>query len=300
MNACARAAFVTDFASDQVAPAELRASVVVTNPRGQRIAGRYAYAWGCGDERTSSIRFEDGFTWREGTDAAGDWLLRPIDWVPVTIAWLRSLMDYAHGTIALGRKSYQQVKARSYPVNGLDCFRLSATSRQTEEVCFDRTTGLLRSVDAKGRRYTFDGDVAIGSKRFPRRLRVVENGRGSFEMEFEGLVELPSGEQKASAAPPVCERAPTCRTFAPPRRTYEAEVSYPEANRLRRESGNVHVWVRLDETGAPVAVKVIGPRSPAFDAAVADAVGRSFWAPALCNGRPISNEQTIEVFFILD
>jgi TonB family protein len=114
------------------------------------------------------------------------------------------------------------------------------------------------------------------------------------------LFRIPDG-YKVSDAPPPPEPAPgTVRiggNVSAPRVLSAPEPEFSEEARRSRISGNVLVYLVIDESGLPQDVKVIRGLGHGLDEKAVEAVSKYRFKPAMRDGVPVKVEMHVEVNF---
>jgi periplasmic protein TonB len=85
----------------------------------------------------------------------------------------------------------------------------------------------------------------------------------------------------------------------PPALIQRIDPVYPEAMRIARLEGTVHLQAVITSSGSVDEVRVIGSVNPILDAAAVSAVRRWLYTPATLNGRTVSVYLTVDVTFRL-
>ena len=86
-------------------------------------------------------------------------------------------------------------------------------------------------------------------------------------------------------------------SIRPPVVTYQVDPEFSEEARKAKFSGNVQVYLWVDEQGNPSHVKVIRPIGMGLDEKAVEAVRQYKFKPAMQNGKPVKVDLYIDVNF---
>src|SRR5262249_43412181 len=94
---------------------------------------------------------------------------------------------------------------------------------------------------------------------------------------------------QTGAAPdaPAPESPPAPGSILPPRLLTFAPAEFPPSEIAGGRGATVVLQISIDASGRVASVAVVGPATPAFDAAAVAAAGKLVFAPATANGVPI-------------
>lgn len=283
---------------------EMKANLQV-DVAGEMTNGLYTLLWN-GPEQW---REEITFPWYSETQIGSKgsiFIKRSTDFLPVRIQQLRSTLGYGsisgNGAFAFlrpgPRESMKKPSVRNKDGRKLKCVEIVRSSGDAEykrEICIDAATG-----DFVRQGFADKDMMTFGGKFFPRYLSFVENGKLLVVVQVTEVSVPGSFSVDAFDIPPGAMPHSGCMNPFPPTILKQERPQYPEAERLSRTSGTVHVYSVVGTDGTLQHERVLSAPSPGLKVAALDAIQHWRYEPATCNGSPVDIETVITITFTFD
>ena len=101
----------------------------------------------------------------------------------------------------------------------------------------------------------------------------------------------------AGEAPQLQKPMHIAKSVSPPQVLQSSEPDYTDTARNQRFSGNVQIYLWVEEDGSPSHLQVVRPVGLGLDDAAVEAVRRYKFRPAMQNGKPVKVDLYIDVNF---
>jgi len=174
----------------------------------------------------------------------------------------------------------------------VDCVELKRPPDK-REVCMDAESGMLVRLEERTGEFKwaleYAGETRWGGKRFPRRVREIEQGKPYIEIEIDELAGFEDPAEAWFKLPVAAEEWPTCDDPEPPEAVEHPAPRLPGSGSRRRGiSGNVLTYVVVGVDGRVYNATPVRSDARLLATKTLDTVSRRWrFKPATCRGQPV-------------
>ena len=297
-----RALEMEDIRANGSQPFLLRAKLTVEISKKQ-FRGTYTLAWESKSRWREEIKIADFEQTLVGANR-GTWKLRSLDYSPLAILDLDTLLSMRSGARSPARKIEKEKHLKKIGNRNAECFKGLG-----EEFCFDSSTGLLVHWEAAASSVAYvpeyvEADYSDfsqwGEKQFPFHLRSERRKSLVVDLSVTELQPLPA-DYNGFAPPEHAEFWATCEQTGSQslRLRRRVQPQYPRGAQVMGQQGVLTLYAIIEEDGSPSHLKVIASAHPQLDQAALEAVRQWRYEPPVCDGKPVRVETVIDVLFVL-
>ena len=304
MAPLARAAELMDLRQESSGPFRLRVKAkllgLVTGDR----EGEITLLLSSPDAWFEATRFP-GYNDLSGRSGAREWRKRNLLAKPYRMHQLTTLLDPSrHLRLAPGAR----VKRTWTGEGGLTCLEAGPTRDLWQHdrsgvsalapigesdsnpvtLCFDPTSGALRRADygLPLPRFEYEGEVALGSRRFPATMKCYEANDLAIEAAVVELAVEAAREAAEFAVPDGAEAWPFCAEPEPPVMVAKREAKQTAAQ-AKGQFGTVVVQAEIGRDGILHDLTYLGSRARLLRGPIEKVIEDWKYRPASCQGEPI-------------
>jgi len=270
---------------------EMRASIRMDNS-GSPIEGTFLLLWNGPDQWREEISLP-GYS--EVTVGGKNTisLKRSSDFIPLQVDQLHSALRYPISYGSLTRWPNEKVKKiRDEKINGakVRCVEIGDQENHHREVCVDPSAGVIV------RQLPFlDRDMTpIGAKLFPHFLSYSEDGKVLAQVQVSDLSTPAQFPSFAFDRPPGATVRAGCMSPNPARAVYKAPPHWQSL-----VQGTVAIYALIAADGMLHNIQVVSGVNPELNGASLEAVQKSRYEPATCNGTAVDSEIVIKINYWL-
>jgi hypothetical protein len=305
MAPLARAAELMDLRQESTGPFRLRVKArllgLVTGDRD----GEYLLLLSTPDAWFEATRFP-GYSSLEGRSGPREWRKRNVLEKPYRMHQLTTLLDpVRHLRLAPGAR----VEKSWTGEGGLTCLEAGPTSDLWQHdrsgisalapidtsdsnpvtLCFDAASGALRRADygLPLPRFEYEGEVVLGSRRFPAVMKVFEAKDLAIEATVVELAADTAREASELAVPEGAEAWPFCADLVPPRMIAKREAKQTAVARGKGQFGTVVVQAEIGRDGILHDLTFVDSRAKFLRASIERVIDEWKYQPASCHGESV-------------
>ena len=275
-------------------PYQLRAHVKVQFK--VMVEGDLRVDWNPPDQHRTEIKLPDYREIRVNSHSQR-WVQRPFNFTPLRIHQAFSLLHPAKSVNGKVKKIYAVVRGGT----NLTCI-LAENGPSGEEACFETQHHFLVTQTTHDPFWTNVAEYSdyqpVGSKLYPRRMTLYENGVLVAEITVEDISLSTAPDASFSALAGV-QPQPACTDGKPPQAVQMPDPSYDEAARQKRVRGTVTLELVINSGGRVEQAAVIRSLDPGLDREALNAVKKWRFRPALCGSTAMPAEIMVNVNFAL-
>ncbi len=181
-------------------------------------------------------------------------------------------------------------------INGEEalCFSVQKEGYDKRNRCVDAMTHLPVEAGSPSQKYEFSDYQAIGSQRYPGKIRMAKDGKWVFEVR-DIRVEAQAPDADIFSAPPGAEEFETCDDLRDTRAINDLDPLGSTAIQVN-QSVAIYLYGIVEKDGSfrpEEAVTV--PPDPKLAEFVKAIAAKRRYAPAMCGSKPVATEIQIEV-----
>lgn len=270
---------------------EMRASIRMGNS-GSPIDGTFLLLWNGPDRWREEISIP-GYSEVTVGGKSTISLKRSTHFIPLQIDQLHSALRYPISLGSLTPWPNERVKKiRDEKVNGakVRCVEIGDRENHHREVCVNASTGVIV------RQLPFlDRDMRpIGTKLFPYFLSYSEDGKIIAQVRVTDLKTTDQLPPSTFTPPPGAVTRAGCMNPNPARAVYKAPPQWQSL-----VQGTVAIYALIAADGMLHNIQVVSGVNPELNKASIEAVQKSRYEPATCNGTAVDSEIVIKINYWL-
>jgi hypothetical protein len=268
-------------------PFRLRAKVETFEDDGKSVTGTYTLLWAAPNRWREEFSIADFQQTRVGGEG-GVWETRSVPFIPFHLWQLsQALGSYARLELA---RSEKVGKIESKKLKGVNhrCVQIhwKDHAAPVREFCFatDSPRLVLEHYVPSHCSYLFSDYASIGTRSFPRRIRVFDGESLTAQLDAEDLQDsvqfdsLTFEHSTDSRWRPWCANPEPADHISP---IYSLEIP---------GSGTATVYISFGTDGGIHDARILKSSGPKRDAQILDALKREKWEAPTCGGRPVEVE----------
>ncbi len=290
----ARARQVMEIRSAGDTPFQLSAQATIFLADGKQEKGTYELLWLSPEKWREQISFP---SFRRLRILVGNrmWTQSPSEIPPYPVYEVEQALDFRYALMLRNGRKLSMVETGEKHGVLQSCLEMKPKLRTGAKLCFDPTTGVLRSNGET----TYSDYAAWGSKLFPRTVNDYSNGARRMELKVSRLAAVSSPAPGPFVPPAGAKETPGCQDPVLPKTRKIVIAKYPRRAQHMRRQGDVLVLAMVGTNGRLQYARVVKSPGPSFTNAVFAALPQWKVKPASCGGTPIPYVDAIEISFKL-
>ena len=230
------------------------------------------------------------------------WRDSDMEYPSLRVTQLVALMNFTARLMPIANVNLKIVEEKKPGTASRACVEWKGPLGPLALMCFDPDNGVLVLEDESGFTSEFVDHFVVGTKLFPRNLRVRQDRNPAVQAHVEELRLGPALDDALFVPTPKATLEPRCegRPRVVPAKLLEIiRPDYPPAAKRAGIQGVVRGYGVVGSDGKLHSLEVVHSLSPDLDAAALAAWSRWRYSPTICGGVPVMVGTFLEVRFSL-